>query len=115
MFKLEGFIEDKNLPKVLHLLDGLILDLRTVPVRNAVKQGGKIKSTAANSTGEAIAAYARAAKLHVITTMQIKEALGQSGYSVGGSSTAIRNAVESKLLKRGKGRGQYVVVENKQG
>ena len=41
----QAFIDDKNVPKVMWLLDGLVHDLLIVPVRGAQVKNGKVKST----------------------------------------------------------------------
>lgn len=111
MFYLEGFVEDKHLPKVLHLLDGLVIDLKQRPVRNAVKgKNGSVHSTAAHSTTEAIVKYATERKLSVISAKQVSEALSVFGFAPAGYSNACSNAIKNKVLKKSKTRGQYVVV-----
>jgi len=110
VFKVECFIDDKHLAKVMHGLDGLVVDLRVVPVRNAVKKNGKLQSSAASSALEAIMAYARQAKLTVITAKQIQDAMKSYGFSPQGYSTAIATAKKAKVLKKGKGSGEYVIV-----
>jgi hypothetical protein len=115
MFKLECFIDDKQLAKAMHGLDGLVLDLKVLPVKNAVKKNGKLKSTASGSTMEAIAGYIASNNLtETITTKQIHEALKASGFSVGGVTNAIVNAVKAKIIKKGKERGQYVILNRQE-
>lgn len=42
MLKLEAFIDDKKAAAVLHALDGLVLQLTILPVRNATIKGKKV-------------------------------------------------------------------------
>ena len=114
MVRLECFIDGKNVDKVMNLLADLIIDPKWLPVRNAVKdKGGNLKSTAAGSTVEAIIAYAREAKLTTISVTQIKQALESYGFAPSGYSGTIASAIKAKLLKKGKVRGEYVIVTNK--
>ena len=116
MFKVDCFVDDKNVAKLMHSLSGLAVNLQVVPVRNVKKSSnGKLESTAAGTTGEAIVQFASDNKLTVMTPKLVSEALKIHGFATGGQSSAITNAVKAKLLKKTKKRGQYVVNTAKEG
>ena len=51
MIRLEAFVDDKKVAAVLHALDGLVVQLNVMPVRNAIAKGGKVAEAGDPTTG----------------------------------------------------------------
>jgi hypothetical protein len=112
MFKIDGFVEDKNVTKVMFALDGLVLDFHCVPVRNAQKKNGKLQSTAANSTLEALTI--KAAKLppkSIVDVPTVQNWLVEGGFAAGSVYGVISEAIDERVLRRTKQRGKYEVLK----
>jgi hypothetical protein len=111
MFQLIGLVEDKNLPKVLHALDGLVLNLQTPPVRNAKVRGGKVVSTAdPGGPMAAVMKFASTAKtgerLHDSALLKVWV---DEGGAKGSKAYFISKLKKAKIIKPVKGeRGMYV-------
>ena len=111
--RIEAFCDDKYVARVLHALDGLVIQLAVVPVRNATAKGGKVTDAGHPTTGREVlievAKRCLAAKKPTFTS--------QEAFAVGDSFGIGRNRImsaitlmkEKKELKA-KGRGLYQIV-----
>lgn len=114
MFKIDLFVDDKNLAEALRRLSGIGRDVRAVPVVNAEPAGAGVK---AETSGELVPMFlkwiAKHKKTEVVSAdaRQFLEDVGRSGSS---KSYVLRQAVEAGMLKR-RGSGskmRYDVVDH---
>lgn len=117
MIKLQAFLDDKNAGKALHVLEGLVIQMTMVPVKNAIAQGNKIVGAGGPETaGEAARMAINAAiknKQKEITTTDIIKCGETYGFRKAGIMGAIGALKTKKLLKK-KARGIYT-INNTQG
>lgn len=84
LFRIEGFVEDKNLARVKRALMGLVLELKDAPVVNATKgANGKVKAV---TNGEAISMLADWCRKHKLKTVT-KHNLTEFAVSIGRTGT----------------------------
>jgi hypothetical protein len=115
MFRIETFCEDKNLPRVLHALSGLVQGQPAIqPVANAKLVKGKVQ---ARNNGQLLEMFAEHLKANKMTTVQpadVKAFAAKNGYAEASSTYFLGKWVKAGLLKKksgGKGRkASYVVV-----
>lgn len=110
--KLEAFIDDKKVAKVLHALNGLVMQMHIGPVRNAKAKNGKVTEAGEPVSGrDFVLAVIRQTVAAGRTSFKLNEVTDFAGNAV--SRTAIYNAIhamkKAKLL-RGKGGGQYLIL-----
>ena len=115
MFRLEFFCEDKQLPKVLHALSGMISGQPTVqPVANAMlDKSGKV---VAKTDGDPVSIMRQHFKENGVTTVTsalAREMTQLCGMVPSSYQYLLKQAVKGGLLKKtGKGVGtRYHVVE----
>ncbi len=112
MFRIACLVEDKNLPKVLHALNGLVLNMEPpVPVANATVKAGKVVAVSSASSKHELVANALARHPNqLITSAEIKEIIRQ----IGGEGTAynyyVLLMIQQKLLKL-KDRGTFQIIK----
>jgi hypothetical protein len=115
MFRIEAFCDDKQLPRVLHALTGLLLGTPKVqPVANAQAKNGQIK---AKVNGELPAMFQAHIKQHhykSVTPTDIKAFAVQHGYAEASYSLLLSKMVKAKVLRKipsAKGnKSRYLVV-----
>lgn len=111
MFRIECFVEDKNLAKALHALNGIVLDLRTVPVANAAPApDGDVIATTQGSTLDMLASWLAKKKVAQIKAKDAKQFQRDIGRSELGYSHTLRMAIDAKMLRK-KGKGQTTLYE----
>ena len=117
MFRLAFFVEDKNLAKVLVAVQGLALNMEVPqPVVNATVVKGKVAAVREGGyslINEVLASLSKLKKGTVINSALLKEAIIK-----GGGQTNSFNYVHSRLqnegvIRAGKKRGEYVIVQGK--
>jgi len=115
VFKLEFFVEDKQLPAVLHMINGKVMNLQVMPVVNAVvdkdhrgKPNGKLKQDAEHTLG----LFCKELKKFgdEITAKNAQEVLSKLGFSPTSYSHFLQQAVKARLIKRAKGEGNRNVT-----
>lgn len=112
MFKVEFFIDDKNLPAMLHTINGKVMNLSVVPVVNAVpvktrgpgKANGKITQDSEHLLGLFCKELKKLAK-EEIKAADVKEALTKIGKSPTSYSHFLARAVDAGLIKKGERHG----------
>ena len=113
MLRLEAFIDDNKAAKVLHALDGLVIQLTMVPVKNAVKKGTNVVGAGKPTTApEVVLEAIRIATDNKHTSFTLKELITLAEtYGVNKSSLSygVNKAVDAKLLKK-KGGGVYQIT-----
>jgi hypothetical protein len=101
MFRIEAFCDDKNLPRVLYALMGLVHGQPAIqPVANAKVTKGEVR---AKSNGQLLEIFAEHLKTNKITTVRpadVKAFSVKHGYSEASSNYFIQQWVKAKLLKR---------------
>jgi hypothetical protein len=120
MFKIEVMCDDKNLPRVLHALTGLVLGSPKInPVVNAEERAGKVRARTNGSPSALLSAWLGQHKLTRITAAEIKQFCRTNGYSERSYSSVISQALKHKVLRRsGKAKGTgtpsvYTVIGGK--
>ena len=112
MIRVEAFIEDKKVSKVMYALDGLVVQVTFNPVRNAVVKGNKVIDAGNPSTGREAILHAVEAAIRAGASTITTKALMEYGATYGIRESAMVNAIGTTtkgLLKR-KSRGVYNIV-----
>lgn len=110
MFRIVFFVEDNKLSKVLHAVQGMVLNMEPPqPVVNAVVEKGTVKAeTKATSIKELFLEHIeRLPKDTVIATGNIKQVLEQLGGSASSYNHFVSFAKKAKLLKA-RSRGHFI-------
>ena len=110
LFRITFMVEDKNLPKVLHALTGLVLNMEPpVPVGNAkVAKGKIIQAHPAGSIKERMVQRLGAFPDPHITTEQIKALIKEVGGNAVSYAYVVAQLKEMKQLKLKK-RGLWLI------
>jgi len=116
MFRIETFCEDKNLPRVLHALTGLVHGQPIVqPVANAKATKNGVQ---AKSNGELVQLFMEHIKSNKISTIfpkDMKEFVVRHGYSERSYPYFLKQMTKNKLLKRKPGgktsKSSYAVLQ----
>lgn len=114
MFRIECFVDDKNLAKALLALQGLALQQPVIqPVINAEANGKGVQSITSGSLCEVFYDYCRKSKATEITPKEIKAWLTKIGRKASTATYAIKCGVETGFLKRlGKGnKVRYTILK----
>lgn len=113
MVRLEAFLEDNKAGKVLHALEGLVIQMTMVPVKNAVAKGNKVVGAGGpESAADAVRAAVMAAlkrKQKEITTPDILNYGTTYGFKRAGLMAAIGALKKEKVLRKGNKRGIYII------
>lgn len=112
MIRLEAFIDDKKAGAVLQALNGLVIQMTMLPVRNAIAKGKKVvgagqPETASQAVRELIGVAASKGQKE-ITTQAVMDHTATYGFGKAATMTAIGSLKQQKLLK-GKRRGTYII------
>ena len=114
----EFIVEDKNLPKVLRALAGLVVNLQAPrPVVNAEVIQGKVKQIRTIEGSPLVMLVAqkiRESNLTEITSTTIRNFIAEVGGQTGSYSYFIGMLHKMKVLKKSKVRGTYLVIEPKE-
>jgi hypothetical protein len=106
MFKLECLVDDKKLAGVMHVLNGLVYDLKIVPVMNTQVKNGKVHAVHSGSVVEFVQNYIVKRKLTDFNTTQIADAVIKAGWSKRNAANYALNSLREQkfvgLVKRGK-------------
>jgi hypothetical protein len=117
MFRIETFCDDKNLPRVLHALTGLVLGVpKATPVANATKKSnGAVRAETSGDVTELFSAFVAKAHLREVNAASMKEFCRAHGYADASYSHVLGRLIKAKLLrKRGTGSGsKYLVAGGK--
>jgi hypothetical protein len=101
MFRVELFCEDKNLPRVLRALTGLVTTTPKIqPVANAESVGGKIKQRTNGNAVDLFKAWATKNKLNSVTPSQMRDFAREHGYMETSYSLILKNLVLAKLVRK---------------
>jgi hypothetical protein len=101
MFRVEFFCEDKNLPRILRTLTGLIPTTPKIqPVANAESVDGRIKQKTNGSAIELFKTWATKHKLISVAPNQIREFAREHGYMESSYSLILKNLVIAKLVRK---------------
>lgn len=112
MFRMVFIVEDKNLSKVLHALQGLVLNMEPPqPVVNAAVQKGKVvQASSGVKTWERL--WDEVKKLpagHVLTSEAFKAEIVKVGGQVTSNNYFSKVLRDNGVLKIGKARGELIV------
>jgi len=108
MIRIECFVEDKHLAKVIHLLAGQVMNLNVSPVVNATVDKGKVVAAGERQPGyirvfERLKRNGKAAG-HRVASVEIKEAMTDeklSANAYSGMAMAMKEAGMLKPVQRG--------------
>lgn len=109
MFRIEFFVEDKNLHKVLHGVAGMALNLKADPVANAKIEKGRVKAETGGTLTE-VAARALKGRSEV-TTKELGDIAVANGRQHSSSGYIATQLKELGLIKPGKKHGTYIVTK----
>lgn len=102
MFKIDCFVEDKNLAKVMHDLSGLVHDLKAVPVVNAVLKNGTVQGQSGTLIERFVAEW-KSRKLGKITAAEARSLAKAVGLSPTSYGHILHNAIKGgHVTKAGK-------------
>ena len=117
MIRLEAFVDDKKVAAVLHALDGLVVQLTVVPVRNAIAKGGKVAEAGDPTTGPELIRKAMAGAVASNRNTITRSELMSLGKTYGIKSTTLVSAINAALhrdkilkIQRGGAKGVYLIV-----
>lgn len=103
MIRIEAFVDDKKLAQVLHLMDGLVLNLKVQPVRNAaVKNGHVVGAGQPTSAKEVVLFVAKKGKGAGFMTKEAQDYGKNAGIPASSIYSAIHKLLKDGLLKRTK-------------
>jgi hypothetical protein len=105
LFRIEAFVEDKNLARVKRLLTGLVRELRDEPIVNATVKGNKLAARTNGSVLELFIKDLQANKTASFAVPYIKEFLQRIGRSPQSSYYLIKEALKAGVIKRAGGHG----------
>lgn len=105
MFKIECVCEDKNLPTILHALAGKALDVKAVPMTNAVASNGALTARTSGGVQDLFAQWLHDKKLTVVSARDIKQFQSDLGRNPSGYNYVVQLALRSGLLKTTAGTG----------
>jgi len=116
MFRIEAFCDDKNLPRVLHALMGLVHGQPAIqPVANAKVKKGEVRAKVNGNLPELFSVYIKKNKLEAVTPTNIKAFAVENGYAEGSYSLFLKNLIQAKVLRRNPkthgNKTSYVVVK----
>ena len=121
MFRLEAFIDDKKVVTVMKALDGMVMQMTMVPVRNAIAKAGTVAEKGDPTTGpECVHRHIAAAIANGKKNITRQELLTYAR-TYGMKDTTIVSAVNAaiyrdKLLKPKAGsKGVYVITKQTTG
>lgn len=112
MFVIEKlFIEDKQLPKVLYAVTGLVYKMEPPrPVVNAVAKNGNLKqASSATSLKDQMFEWASHLKGKQITSKDVKEQVKTFGGAESSAYYVTTELIKAKLMKR-KANGVFTVL-----
>ncbi len=115
MFRIEAFVEDNKLPRVLHALTGLVQGQPSVqPVANAKTVNGKVVARVVNGDRiKILGQELRQRKMSEVRPADIKAFAVAHGLSEKSYSVILKQAIEHGLLKKKRGTkaGNKIVYE----
>ncbi len=100
LFKVEFFVEDKNLAKAKRALMGLALEMRDTPVNNAVAAGGKIKAATPGTMIDLFLEQVKKMKVKEVTPAMMRQFAVAIGRSEKSYSNMLRELLSAGVLKR---------------
>lgn len=101
MFRIEAFCDDKNLPRVLHALTGLVHGQPAIqPVANAKVVKGEVRAKVNGNLVELFAAHIKKNKLTTVAPSDIKAFAMENGYAAGSYSLFLKRMLQAKFLKK---------------
>ncbi len=100
MFSITCLVEEKKIAKALVALNGLVLDLRVVPVTNAKPEKGKVVESGEGHTAyDYILDWLRINRPEEITTKEMKQIVESHGLSHGSYSHPLTLLIKERILK----------------
>jgi hypothetical protein len=101
MFRVELFCEDKNLPRVLRALTGLVTTTPKIqPVANAEFTDGQIKQRTNGNAIELFKDWVRKRKIDTVSPTEIRQFAVEHGYMEKSYSLILKNLVLAKVVRR---------------
>lgn len=113
MIKLIAYLEDKKAGNILHALEGLVVQMTMVPVRNAVTKGNKVVANGQpESAAQVVRAFVANAVNHKEKQVFTKDLVVHAGtykFSKAAIMAAVSALKADGTLKQGK-RGSYRII-----
>jgi hypothetical protein len=111
MFRIEAFCEDKNLPRILHQLKGLVLGQPGIqPVSNAKAGKNGVKAKTSGDLMEMFEAHAKKHGLKEVAPKQLKTFAVEHGYAEGSYSAILSKMLAAKHLRKKPGKAALYLV-----
>lgn len=114
MFKIDGFVEDKHVAKLMHAVAGLVDNFKCVPVVNAVKapSGKMVQETAGGSMAEVVSSKVRQLSSGAtVSAAQIKTFIVEAGGVETSSSYFNKYLIDNGVMKHIANRRGYYKVQ----
>lgn len=103
MFKIDFFVDDKNVARVMHALNGVALELSVVPVANAKSRGGKVKAVTSGDSIEMFLAWIDKHDIAKITPSVIQDFMESLGRQRTSYSAFLGKAIKAGVVKKARG------------
>jgi hypothetical protein len=113
MFKIDGFVEDKHVAKLMHAVAGLVMNFNCVPVVNAVKAGKQVKQEDPGTSKASIVAnkVRNLSSGATVSAAQVKAFIIEVGGEVTSASYFMKSLVDNGVIKHiANRRGFYKVL-----
>lgn len=116
MFRIETYCDDKNLPRVLHALMGLVHGQPKIqPVANAKVSDGKVRAKTNGDIPALFIEYLKTHKIREVVPANIKAFAIKQGYAEKSYSFFLSKLIKAKILHKKTGskgyKTTYVVVK----
>lgn len=115
MFRIELFVEDNHLAKVLHAMKGLRVKIASLePVVNAIVKNGTVRQASAAATAvDRVAAAVMAHEGVEIDVNVLKKMTVEAGASVNSYGT-MRNYLVDRKIIRSVARGKFKITKREE-
>jgi hypothetical protein len=114
VIRLEAFVEDNKIAKVLYALDGLVMRVEVHPVRNVTVENGKLAEAGNPTNGPEVLKYCiKRALTEGRKTFSLKEARAvaeQFGVTYRSVQSATHPFAHKLKMMRAIGHGQYSIL-----
>jgi len=114
MIRIEAFCDDKKAGQVLHALEGLVIQVTMIPVRNAVAKGKKVVGAGQPTTGTEVINAVIATALKIGATLITRKEILAAAQTYGVAATAVSSALAKHPDLKGQGKGGYKIVSKQE-
>ncbi len=101
MFSIQCLAEEKKLAKALVALNGLVLDLKVLPVTNAKPKNGKVVETGEGHTAyDTIVGYINKHKPTELSSVVLNDIVAKMGYTQASWRDPVKRLIKERILKK---------------